>query len=154
MPPVLDWLTMKPLLLLLLHLFAASATLFPRDSGSRESKSLDGLWRFKLSPKDDPDIGFRDSWYSAPLQAIVNHWGGEDEEGVALQLQLAGRGRVADAGAQQLQRHHHRQRGEQMKVCSGIDNQLIGQVVLDLALLDGRYIFVCEGSRLPRVGLV
>ena len=81
-------------------------------------------------------------------------WRGEGDEGVALQLQLAGRGRVADAGAQQLQRHHHRQRGEQMKVCSGIDNQLIGQVVLDLALLDGRYIFVCEGSRLPRVGLV
>ena len=102
---------MKPLLLciqlLLLHQ-PVSAILFPRDSGSRESKSLDGLWRFKLSPKDDPDIGFRDSWYSAPLQAIVSHQGGEHG--------VAGRGRVVDAGAQQLQRHHHRQPGEQMKV--------------------------------------
>ena len=104
---------MKPLLLciqvLLLHQEATSAILFPRDSGSRESKSLDGLWRFKLSPKDDPDIGFRDSWYSGPLQAIVNHPGREDED-------VAGRGRVVDAGAKQLQRHHHRQRCEQTKV--------------------------------------
>ena len=96
---------MKPLLicthLLLLHQ-TALAILFPRDSGSRESKSLDGLWRFKLSPKDDPDIGFRDSWFSGPLQAIINH-PGRGHEGVALQLQLAGRGRVVDAGAQQLQ---------------------------------------------------
>ena len=94
---------MKPLLLciqlLLLHQ-QALAILAPRDSGSRESKSLDGLWRFKLSPKDDPDIGFRDSWYRAPLQAIVNHPGREDED-------VAGRGRVVDAGAKQLQRHHH-----------------------------------------------
>merc|ERR1719234_1051929 len=57
---------MRLLQLLLLH--QSSAILFPRDSGSRESKSLDGLWKFKLSPKDDPDIGFRESWYSAPLQ--------------------------------------------------------------------------------------
>ena len=64
---------MRILLQLLLLQHQASAILFPRDSGSRESKSLDGLWKFKLSPKDDPDIGFRESWYSAPLQAIVNH---------------------------------------------------------------------------------
>jgi hypothetical protein len=37
--------------LLLLLLPASEAILFPRDSPSRESKSLDGLWNFKISPK-------------------------------------------------------------------------------------------------------
>ncbi|KAF2368565.1 Glycoside hydrolase family 2 catalytic domain [Trinorchestia longiramus] len=41
--------------------------LYPRASPSREVKSLDGVWNFRLSPKDDPDKGFRESWFSAPL---------------------------------------------------------------------------------------
>ena len=42
------------LLLLLLVVATSPASaglLFPRDSPSRESKSLDGLWNFKTSPK-------------------------------------------------------------------------------------------------------
>ena len=53
--------------LLLLLLPCSQALLYPRDSSSRESKSLDGLWNFKLSPKQDPDISFREAWYSGPL---------------------------------------------------------------------------------------
>ena len=51
----------------LLLLPPSLALLYPRDSSSRESKSLDGLWRFKLSPKSDPDVGFREAWYGGPL---------------------------------------------------------------------------------------
>lgn len=60
------------LLLLLLaaagSLPSSEGILYPRDSASRESKSLDGLWYFRTSPKRDPDQGFREKWYSAPLE--------------------------------------------------------------------------------------
>ena len=56
------------MLLLLLLLPPGQALLYPRDSQSRESKSLDGLWNFKLSPQNDPDIGFHDAWFSSPLE--------------------------------------------------------------------------------------
>lgn len=38
--------------------------LFPRDSETRESKSLDGIWKFRLSPALKPEIGFKEQWYS------------------------------------------------------------------------------------------
>ncbi|KAK7058720.1 hypothetical protein SK128_008183 [Halocaridina rubra] len=41
--------------------------LYPRESMSREVKSLDGLWNFRLSPLQDPDQGFREEWFSRPL---------------------------------------------------------------------------------------
>lgn len=41
--------------------------LYPRDSPFREVKSLDGVWNFRLSPKDDPDQGFTEFWFSEPL---------------------------------------------------------------------------------------
>ncbi|KAA0199290.1 hypothetical protein HAZT_HAZT009139 [Hyalella azteca] len=46
--------------------------LYPRDTATREVKSLDGIWNFRLSPKDDPDKGFREEWYSAPLASSGN----------------------------------------------------------------------------------
>jgi hypothetical protein len=45
--------------LLLLLLPASEAILFPRDSPSRESKSLDGLWNFKTSPKVENIVLFK-----------------------------------------------------------------------------------------------
>ena len=51
----------------LLLLSACRALLFPHDSTTRESKSLDGVWNFRASPLEDPDLGFRDSWFSGPL---------------------------------------------------------------------------------------
>lgn len=41
--------------------------LYPRESPSREVRSLDGLWDFRLAPLHDPDKGFQDEWYSQPL---------------------------------------------------------------------------------------
>nr|XP_045617692.1 beta-glucuronidase-like isoform X2 [Procambarus clarkii] len=41
--------------------------LYPRESASREVRSLDGLWNFRLSPLQDPDKGFREEWYAQPL---------------------------------------------------------------------------------------
>ncbi|XP_045127960.1 beta-glucuronidase-like isoform X2 [Portunus trituberculatus] len=41
--------------------------LYPRESPSREVRSLDGLWNFRLAPLLDPDKGFREHWYSQPL---------------------------------------------------------------------------------------
>nr|XP_027216972.1 beta-glucuronidase-like [Penaeus vannamei] len=41
--------------------------LYPRESGSREVKSLDGLWNFRLAPLHDPLQGFREEWFLRPL---------------------------------------------------------------------------------------
>merc|ERR1711892_1416114 len=48
------------------------ALLFPRDSPTRTSKSLDGVWSFLLSAKMDQEAGFRDSWFSKPLRECGN----------------------------------------------------------------------------------
>jgi len=42
--------------------------LYPRESPTREVKSLDGVWKFKTSPKMDPECGFREKWFSSPFQ--------------------------------------------------------------------------------------
>lgn len=44
--------------------------LYPRESISREVRSLDGLWNFRLSPLHDPDKGFREEWYAQPLGKV------------------------------------------------------------------------------------
>ena len=46
------------------------ALLYPRDSPTRSSKSLDGVWSLKLTPKADQDAGFRESWFSKPLDGL------------------------------------------------------------------------------------
>jgi len=46
------------------------ALLYPRDSPTRSSKSLDGVWSLKLTPKADQDAGFRESWFSKPLTSL------------------------------------------------------------------------------------
>ena len=58
------------LVLLLLQPPLLSCFLYPRDSPTRSSKSLDGVWSFKLSPKLDQDAGFRDSWFNEPLSNL------------------------------------------------------------------------------------
>jgi len=55
---------------LFIQLGILKAILFPRDSPSRSSKSLDGVWKFKLSPKLDQEAGFRDSWFNEPLSNL------------------------------------------------------------------------------------
>ena len=45
-----------------------SATLYPYDSPSRQIKNLDGLWKFRLSPLNDPDAGFNEAWFLTPFE--------------------------------------------------------------------------------------
>nr|CAD7454601.1 unnamed protein product [Timema tahoe] len=42
--------------------------LYPRESESREVRSLDGVWNFRLSPVNDTAKGFTDEWYSQELR--------------------------------------------------------------------------------------
>ena len=58
------------LLLFMAILQPLEGLLFPRDSPSRSSKSLDGIWNFKLSPKLDQEAGFRESWFNEPLSHL------------------------------------------------------------------------------------
>ena len=44
---------------------ATFAGLAPQDSEWREVRSLDGVWKFRLCPTDDPEKGFREQWYAA-----------------------------------------------------------------------------------------
>lgn len=67
---------MNKLLLFLCYIFilipsSIRCILYPRESQSRQVKSLDGLWSFKLSPKDDQEIGFRNKWYNEKLNNCI-----------------------------------------------------------------------------------
>ncbi|UYV61296.1 GUSB [Cordylochernes scorpioides] len=42
-------------------------TLYPRDSLMRETRSLDGIWNFRISPWWDMDLGFKENWYNHSL---------------------------------------------------------------------------------------
>ena len=44
--------------------------LYPRESESREVKSLDDLWNFRLAPMHEPDVGFNEKWFSKPLATV------------------------------------------------------------------------------------
>lgn len=44
-----------------------SGILYPQDSETRELKSLDGIWQFRLAPRLQPELGFQQQWYSKPL---------------------------------------------------------------------------------------
>lgn len=47
---------------LLLLLGASEGLLYPQDSETRETKSLNGVWDFRVSPSHDPDMGYREDW--------------------------------------------------------------------------------------------
>ena len=38
--------------------------LYPLESETRELKSLDGIWKFQLSPSMSPEMGFDYKWFS------------------------------------------------------------------------------------------
>uniref|UniRef100_T1J7V1 Beta-glucuronidase n=1 Tax=Strigamia maritima TaxID=126957 RepID=T1J7V1_STRMM len=42
--------------------------LHPQDSETRETKDLSGLWNFRITPLYDQEKGFREKWYSVPLE--------------------------------------------------------------------------------------
>lgn len=45
--------------------------LFPRDSESRQSKNLDGLWNFRAEPKAASDLGISEKWFEQPLEKVT-----------------------------------------------------------------------------------
>ena len=53
--------TIYPLCLLIDY---SEAILYPIESETRELKSLDGIWKFQLSPSLEPEIGFEGKWFS------------------------------------------------------------------------------------------
>ena len=55
------------LYLLIVLIQSSHGILKPQDSETRETKSLDGMWRFRLAPRLDPDMGFREKWYNQSL---------------------------------------------------------------------------------------
>jgi hypothetical protein len=52
------------------HVMGQNGVLFPRDSESRQTKSLDGIWNFRSEPKGAADVGLSQQWYSKPLSEV------------------------------------------------------------------------------------
>lgn len=44
--------------------------LYPRESETREVKSLDGIWNFIKSNESTPTEGIRDKWYLNDLSKV------------------------------------------------------------------------------------
>ncbi|XP_054273711.1 beta-glucuronidase-like [Macrosteles quadrilineatus] len=49
-----------------------SCLLYPYETETREVKSLDGLWNFKISPENDMDAGFKEEWFKRDLSKDVD----------------------------------------------------------------------------------
>ncbi|XP_032789501.2 beta-glucuronidase isoform X1 [Daphnia magna] len=49
----------------------ASGILYPRPSESRETLTLDGIWKFAIANRTEQNKGFKDKWYAAPLHHNV-----------------------------------------------------------------------------------
>jgi hypothetical protein len=47
-----------------------SGILYPRESESREVVSLDGIWKFVMSPTEDQEKGFRNRWFSTTFENV------------------------------------------------------------------------------------
>ena len=45
--------------------------LYPIESESREVKSLDGIWNFRLAPRLNPNLGFDELWYKHGLEQVT-----------------------------------------------------------------------------------
>jgi hypothetical protein len=49
---------------------SSNGILYPRESESREVKSLDGIWHFRAVPEQNQDAGFVGKWFSSPLSHV------------------------------------------------------------------------------------
>lgn len=45
--------------------------LYPRDSESRQTKSLDGIWNFRAEPKGAQNLGIAQEWFKQPLEKVT-----------------------------------------------------------------------------------
>ena len=51
------------ILLIIIYLHVSHGLLYPRESETREIKSLDGLWKFRTQPLLEPELGFDSLWF-------------------------------------------------------------------------------------------
>ena len=51
-------------ILLFFSIIQSESILYPLESETRELKSLDGIWKFQLSPSLSPEMGFDYKWFS------------------------------------------------------------------------------------------
>ena len=51
------------ILLIIIYLHVSHGLLYPRESETREIKSLDGLWKFRTQPSLEPELGFDSMWF-------------------------------------------------------------------------------------------
>jgi len=49
---------------------SVSGILYPRESESREVVSLDGIWKFRVSPAEAQDKGFAEKWFSTNFEEV------------------------------------------------------------------------------------
>lgn len=63
------WLVLL-ILCTILHM-TVSGILYPRESESREVVSLDGIWKFRTSPTEDQEKGFKNKWFSTDLEEWI-----------------------------------------------------------------------------------
>ncbi|EFX75346.1 hypothetical protein DAPPUDRAFT_108006 [Daphnia pulex] len=49
----------------------ATGILYPRPSESRETLSLDGIWKFAIANRSEQNKGFEEKWYQAALQHVT-----------------------------------------------------------------------------------
>ena len=50
-----------------LHAVKSNGMLYPRDSESRESKLLDGIWHFRVDNSTNRNQGFEEKWWTKSL---------------------------------------------------------------------------------------
>ena len=55
--------------LLLLIIGGGNPLLYPRESESREVKDLSGRWKFRVDESSDRYQGFREQWWTKPLES-------------------------------------------------------------------------------------
>ena len=52
------------------HCHAHDGLLYPISGDTRDTLWLDGTWKLRFAKQFDPEEGFRDSWYSRPLDQV------------------------------------------------------------------------------------
>lgn len=53
------------------YFFYFSGMLKPIESETREIRSLDGLWNFRVAASNDTLLGFKQKWYNGPLSEVL-----------------------------------------------------------------------------------
>jgi hypothetical protein len=65
-----QWLSVALVTTLMASLVAGEGILYPTESESRVSHSLDGIWAFRLANESDSSAGHRERWYKQELRKV------------------------------------------------------------------------------------